>query len=123
VKEWFCENHLCDCGRMFLAFTYKLCKKQGDMCYTTKVDMVEDGLMERASEGNPGGGGGRRLTRRYRVTRVMSGETGNLVGKVDVKENVEEGLMMANNELLDAWVRQICSPVRHIMLLRCPRQV
>jgi hypothetical protein len=32
----------------------------------------------------------RRLTRHYRVTRVMSGETGNLVVKVDVKENVEE---------------------------------
>jgi hypothetical protein len=40
-----------------------------------------------------------------------------------VKENVEEGLMMANNELLEAWVWQIWSPVRHIMLLRCPRQV
>jgi hypothetical protein len=34
----------------------------------------------------------------------MSGETGNLVVKVGVKENVEEGLMMANTELLEAWV-------------------
>jgi hypothetical protein len=34
----------------------------------------------------------------------MSGETGNLVAKVDVKENVEEGPMMANTELLKAWV-------------------
>jgi hypothetical protein len=25
-------------------------------CYTTKCDMVEDGLTKRASEGNPGGG-------------------------------------------------------------------
>jgi hypothetical protein len=34
------------------------------MCYTTKCDMVEDGLMECASEGNPRGGGGlRKLTR------------------------------------------------------------
>jgi hypothetical protein len=34
----------------------------------------------------------------------MSVETGNLVVKVDVKENVEEGPMMANTELLEAWV-------------------
>jgi hypothetical protein len=34
----------------------------------------------------------------------MSGETGNLVVKVDMKENVEEGPMMANTELLEAWV-------------------
>jgi hypothetical protein len=40
---------------MFLTFTYKLCKKHGGMCYTTKCDMVEDGLMERVSEGNLGG--------------------------------------------------------------------
>jgi hypothetical protein len=45
-----------------------------------------------------------RLTRCYRVTRVMSGEMGNLVMKVDVKENVEEGLMMANTKLLEAWI-------------------
>jgi hypothetical protein len=32
----------------------------------------------------------------------MSGEMGNLVMKVDVKEIVEEGLMMANTELLKA---------------------
>jgi hypothetical protein len=40
---------------MFLAFTYKLRKKQGCMCYTPKCDTVEDGLIECASEGNPGG--------------------------------------------------------------------
>jgi hypothetical protein len=34
----------------------------------------------------------------------MSRETGNFVVKVDVKENVEEGSMMANIELLEAWV-------------------
>jgi enolase len=34
----------------------------------------------------------------------MSGETGNLVVKVDVKEDVEEGLMMTNTEWLEAWV-------------------
>jgi hypothetical protein len=34
----------------------------------------------------------------------MSREMGNLVVKVDVKENVEEGLMMANTELLEAWI-------------------
>jgi hypothetical protein len=43
---------------MFLAFTYKLHKKLGGMCYTTKFDMVEDGLKGRASEGNPDGYGG-----------------------------------------------------------------
>jgi hypothetical protein len=32
----------------------------------------------------------------------MLGEMGNLVVKVDVKENVGEGLMMANTELLEA---------------------
>jgi hypothetical protein len=52
---FFCENHLRGCGRMFLAFTNKLHKKQGGMCYTTKCDTVEDGLMERASVGNLGG--------------------------------------------------------------------
>jgi hypothetical protein len=62
VKGRFCKNHLHGCGRMILAFTYKLCKKQGGMCYTTKCDMVEDGLMERASEGNPGGGKEANLT-------------------------------------------------------------
>jgi hypothetical protein len=55
VKERFCENCLRGCGRMFLAFTYKLHKKLGGMCYTTECDMVEEDLMERASEGNPGG--------------------------------------------------------------------
>jgi hypothetical protein len=34
----------------------------------------------------------------------MSGETGNLMVKVHNKENVEEGLMMQNTELLEAWV-------------------
>jgi hypothetical protein len=34
----------------------------------------------------------------------MSREMVNFVVKVDVKENVEEGLMMANTELLEAWV-------------------
>jgi hypothetical protein len=32
----------------------------------------------------------------------MSGEMGNLVVKADVMENVEEGPMMANTELLEA---------------------
>jgi hypothetical protein len=103
MKEWFCENRLRGFGHMFLAFTSKLCKKQGGMCYTTKCDTVEDGLTERASKGNLGGGV-KGLSRHYRVTRVMSGETGNLVVKVNVKENVEEGLTMANTRLLEAWV-------------------
>jgi hypothetical protein len=51
-----------------------------------------------------GGGGVRKLTRQYFVTQIMSGETGNLVVKVDVKENVGEGPMMTNSELLEAWV-------------------
>jgi hypothetical protein len=71
-----------------------------------KCDTVEDSLTERASESNPRGGreggGVRRLTQCYRVTRVMSGEMGNLVVKVDMKGNVEEGPMMANTELLEA---------------------
>jgi hypothetical protein len=29
---------------------------------------------------------------------------GNLAVKVDMKENVEEGPMMANTELLEAWI-------------------
>jgi hypothetical protein len=32
------------------------------------------------------------------------GETGNLVIKVDVKENIVEGPMMASTELLEAWI-------------------
>jgi hypothetical protein len=32
----------------------------------------------------------------------MSGEMGKLVVKVDMKENVEEGPMMANTELIKA---------------------
>jgi hypothetical protein len=73
------------------------------MCYTTKCDTVEEGLTERASEGNLGGGV-RKLTRRYCVTQVMLGKMGNLVVKVDVKENVGEGSMMANTEFIEAWV-------------------
>jgi hypothetical protein len=34
----------------------------------------------------------------------MSGEMGNLMVKADMKENVGEGPMMANTELLEAWV-------------------
>jgi hypothetical protein len=34
----------------------------------------------------------------------MSGEMGNLVVKINVKENVGEGPMMANTELLEALV-------------------
>jgi hypothetical protein len=73
-----------------------------------------------------GWGGVRKLTQRYHVTQVMSGETSNLVVKVDMKENVGEGPMMANNELLEAWVtrvRQIQSPVMEIRLPGCPRRV
>jgi hypothetical protein len=40
---------------MFLAFTYKLHKKHGGMCYTTKCDMMEDDLTGHALEGNPDG--------------------------------------------------------------------
>jgi hypothetical protein len=34
----------------------------------------------------------------------MSGGTGNLVVNVNVKKNMEEGLMMDNAEFLEAWV-------------------
>jgi hypothetical protein len=34
----------------------------------------------------------------------MSGEMGNLVVEIDVKENVEEGSIMANTELLEACI-------------------
>jgi hypothetical protein len=34
----------------------------------------------------------------------MSGEMGNFIVKVDMKENVEEGPMMANSELLGDWI-------------------
>jgi hypothetical protein len=81
MKERFCENRLRGCGRMFLAFTNKLCKKLGKMCYTTKCDTVENGLTEHASEGNQAG---------KEVNLMLSCETGNLVVMVDVKENVEE---------------------------------
>jgi hypothetical protein len=63
------------------------------------------------------------LTRHYHVTRVMSGEMGYMVMKVDVKESLEEGLMMANTELLEAWVRQTRSPVKQIRLPGCARRV
>jgi hypothetical protein len=36
-KKWFEVNRLCDCCRMFLAFTCRLRKKQGGMCYTIKM--------------------------------------------------------------------------------------
>jgi hypothetical protein len=42
----------------------------------------------------------RSLTWSYRVTWVMLGEMGNLVVEIDVKENMEEGPMMANTKLL-----------------------
>jgi hypothetical protein len=35
----------------------------------------------------------------------MLGEMSNLVVEINVKENVEEGPMMANTELLVAWIR------------------
>jgi hypothetical protein len=54
-KNDFCKNHLRGCGCMFLPFMYKLHKKQGGMCYTTKCNMVVHDLMKRASEGNLGG--------------------------------------------------------------------
>jgi hypothetical protein len=72
-----------------------------------------------------------RLTHYYRVTLVMSGESGNLVVMVDVKENVEEGLMMANTKLLEAWVssskaHSVSSKANHVtrvsqMCLSCPK--
>jgi hypothetical protein len=34
----------------------------------------------------------------------MSGEMGNLMVKVNMKENVEEGPMMANTKFLEVWV-------------------
>jgi hypothetical protein len=34
----------------------------------------------------------------------MSGEMGNLVVKVNMKKNVEEGQMMASAELLEDWI-------------------
>jgi hypothetical protein len=34
----------------------------------------------------------------------MSGETGNLVVKVNMKKNVKEEPMMGSAELLEAWV-------------------
>jgi hypothetical protein len=34
----------------------------------------------------------------------MSGEMGNLVMNVDLKENMDEGPMMVSTELLEAWI-------------------
>jgi hypothetical protein len=39
----------------------------------------------------------------------MSEETGIFVVKVDVKENVEEGPITANTEMLEAWVSLGCA--------------
>jgi hypothetical protein len=36
-------------------FYIQVMQEIGGICYTTKCDIVEDGLMEYASEGNPGG--------------------------------------------------------------------
>jgi hypothetical protein len=47
---------------------------------------------------------GKESAQYYHVTRVMSGEIGNLVVKVDMKKNVVDRPMMANTELLEAWV-------------------
>jgi hypothetical protein len=56
----------------------------------------------------------------------MLGEMGNLVVKVDVKENVKEWPMMANTELLKAWIsfgKANSVPGRQIRLLGSPRRV
>jgi hypothetical protein len=37
-------------------FYIQVTQEIGGMCYTTKCDVVEDGLTGRASEGNPRGG-------------------------------------------------------------------
>jgi hypothetical protein len=37
----------------------------------------------------------------------MSGETGNLVVEIDVKENVDKGPIMANTELLKACISSV----------------
>jgi hypothetical protein len=39
----------------FLLLHTSYARNRWAMCYTTKCDMVEDGLMGRASEGNPDG--------------------------------------------------------------------
>jgi hypothetical protein len=44
------------------------------------------------------------LARRYCATRVMSGGMGNLVIKVNMKKNVEDGQIMDSAELFEAWV-------------------
>jgi hypothetical protein len=38
----------------FLLLHTSYARNSGGMCYTTKCDTVEDGLMERVSEGNQG---------------------------------------------------------------------
>jgi hypothetical protein len=53
----------------------------------------------------------------------MLGKMGNLVVKVDVKKNVEEGPMMANIEFLEAWVsfsKANLVSSRKIRLSGCP---
>jgi hypothetical protein len=37
----------------FLLLHTSYARNRGGMCYTIECDMVEDGLTERASEGNP----------------------------------------------------------------------
>jgi hypothetical protein len=51
----------------------------------------------------------------------MSGEMGNLVVKVDVKENMEEGPMMANTELLKAWISSGKATFTHVARLEAIR--
>jgi hypothetical protein len=56
----------------------------------------------------------------------MLGEMSKLVVKADMKENVEEGLMMANTELLEAWVssgKDNSVSGKAIRLPGCPRCV
>jgi hypothetical protein len=38
------------------------------------------------------------------VTRIILGEMGNLLVKVNVKKYEKEGPMIANTELLESWV-------------------
>jgi hypothetical protein len=56
----------------------------------------------------------------------MSGEAGTLVVKVDVKENVEEGLMIYNTELFEARVSSVKAnslSSKANQLPGCPRRV
>jgi hypothetical protein len=52
--------------------------------------MMEDGLMEHASEGNLGEGGGKEANSMISCNLGNAGRMVNLVVKVDVKENVGE---------------------------------